>query len=356
MGADFYTEDYLYGGGGGDGGYYDGGGGDIGAGGDFNYGYGTEGGLPPDYAPVADQAWMIDPSSGFMDLGGGYLYDPSTGGILDTGLWAGFDQSQAGGDDLWRTSYENWLGVGLDEATAAQRADADVEAIRASQDVINISQSATELNAPPPTLPDVNFPYFPLPVGPYDYWQSPPYVPSFPDLPAPQPPSPPLPGYCPRGTYHPIGDPYSCAPFPEATTNQQQQRPPGQQPAPSAPRPPTQQQRPPQQQACPSGHDTAATGQRRPIPRCVPPMVVDQRSGRCVPAAQAQAPGCPTGYVFDPATGQCVQASQLPPSEAGDLLSNLKNVPWWIWAALGGLFLLSRDESRTTTVRYKKSS
>ena len=336
MGSDFYTDDYAYGSGGG---YYDGGG-------SIDYGFDTtswptfdeyygSGGLPPDYAPG------FDPSSGLVDLGGGYGYDPSTGGILDTGLWQGFDGSQVTGDDLWRTEYEGWIAFGLDPASAASQADQALEEARASAGAINISQSASELTKSP-ELPDIGQ-YFPLPfVSTYKPWQSPPYIPTFPNLPAPQPPVPRLPGYCPQGTYHPIDDPYSCVPFPQATTNQQQQQQqqrPGQQSSSGSEAQasrPQQQQQQQQQQPCPTGY-------------CKHPQ-----TGRCIPI--------PQGYARHPQTQVCTpqtaQASPLPiPSEAGDLWANLKGLPWWVWLAVGGLFLLSRDDDgRTTTVRYRRAS
>lgn len=345
MGADFYTEDYLQNGGGGGGGYYDGGG-DIGAGGDFNYGYGTEG------SPVADQAWGLDttswptfeeyygggglppdyapgfgPETGFMDLGGGYVYDPSTGDVLDTGLWqGGFDGSRS--SDLYGAYLDYYMNQGLDFYEAS--------ALASEQAAAGSILTPTYEQAP---LPDVG-PFYGLPYIPnYDYWQSPPYIPTFPEeyFPLPPPPLPPspatqqpnLPPYCPQGQYHPypIGHPQQnvCVPFPVATTPSPQPRPAGQPSggAPSAPRPPAQQQRrPPQQQRC-----------------TTPGTVFDQATGRCVPRGQAISP--------------------LPiPSEAKDLLTNLKELPWWVWLAAGGLLLLSQsgEERKKVTVQHRRAS
>lgn len=199
-----------------------------------------------------------------------------------------------------------------------------------------------------PELPDISGPFYGLPyVSDYNYWQSTPYTPIFPDLPAPRPPvgpspatqQPNLPPACPGGYYHPypIGHPQQneCRPFPPAPTpspTQQQQRPPQQAPAP-APRPSQ------QQQQCPTGYyRDSATGQCKPIPRCTTP-----------------------GTVFDPARGICVpqgRALSPLPSEAGDILSNLKNLPWWVWAAgLGALLLLGKDDDgRKTTVVHRRAS
>jgi len=346
MGADFYQEDYLSGGnyGGGGNGYYDGGGA-------IDYGFDTTswptfdeyyggGGLPPDYAPG------FGPSSGFMDLGGGYLYDPSTGGVLDTGLYQGpigsFDTGQS--SDIWQTAYENWLGVGLDPNTAAQYAEADVEAIRASQGVISIPYSEAQ-QAPPPILPNLPEQYFALPPPPYDYgfWAG--YSPTFPEeyFPLPPPPSdvaqPNLPPYCPAGQYHPypIGHPQQnlCVAFPSA--QQQAPKPPSATSGtpPLAPKPPAQ-QKPPTQQQCPQGYYRTSTGQCLPIPKCTTPETVfDRARGICVPRGQAVSPL---------------------PSEAEDLFANLKNIPWWVWLALGGAFLLSRDDGgKKTTVTYRRA-
>jgi hypothetical protein len=64
--------------------------------------------------------------------------------------------------------------------------------------------------------------------------------------------------------------------------------------------------------------------------------------------------------VFDQARGICVpqgQAVSPLPSEATDMLSDLENIPWSVWLALGGLFLLSRDDGgKKTTVTYRKAS
>lgn len=297
MGTDFYQDDY------GGGGYYDGGGygygapdlfmtSDIGAGSDFNYGYGFDQGLPPDYAP-------------------------------------GFGPSS---DDTYNAFLDYYLDAGFDYASASNLAE--LEASQGSIEIPTIEQGP---------LPEASLPTIPL-TSFYDYWQSPPYIPTFGEgeyFPLPPPPSDVhLPPACPGGQYHPypIGHPQqdACVPFPQATTNQPQ-RSPGQQPSSGqqAPKPPAQ-QKPPQQQQCPSGYYRAANGQCLPIPRCTTPgTMFDQATGRCVPQGQAVSPL---------------------PSEAEDLLSNLKDVPWWVWLALGGAFLLSRGEERTTTVRYRRAS
>jgi len=395
--------------GGGDQGSYD-----YGGGGDFNLSMGAGG---DEYAPGVDLApidwgfdttsWPtlsegsdfgggylpgLDPSSGFVDLGDGFIYDVNTGGVLDTGLW----QGGSGFDDVWRTEYEGWRAFGADEATAAAMADQALEAARAAEGAINISQSATELDKPP-ELPDLSV-YYSLPYVPnYDPWTTPPYTPTFPDLPAPLPPivtptfplvappvpqvtqtptvpgsgaipkAPGLPPACPTGQYHPfpIGHPEQnkCIPFPPAQgTSSSQQRAPSPVGG-SQSKPPPQQQKPPQQQQCPTGYcKHPQTGQcllipqgyfRHPTtqvcsPRCTTPgTVYDQARGQCVPVAQA----------VNPLSGSEAPGTQLP-SELTGLFGDLKNIPWWLWiAGLGALLLLGKDDDgRKTTVVHKRAS
>lgn len=334
MGADFYTDDYggdyydVYGGGGDYSGYsgYDLGGEyfsdpylDIGAGGDFNYGYGFD--APGIISPGGDAiAW------GGTDFNYGYGFDQG----LPPDYAPGFEP---GGSDLFGAFFDYYSGQGYDDYTAMQLA--------AEQSAAGSILTETYEAAPPPILPDIGE-YFPLPyVSPYDYWQSPPYIPNFPEGPAPPPPSSPrnLPPYCPAGQYHPypIGHPQQnlCVAFPQATT--QAPKPPSATSGapPPAPKP---QAKPPSQQQCPQGYYKATNSQCLPISRCTTPgTVFDAARGICVPKGQAVSP--------------------LPiPSEAKDLLANLKELPWWVWLAAGGLLLLSQGESKTTTVRYRRGS
>src|SRR6266508_2700023 len=93
---------------------------------------------------------------------------------------------------------------------------------------------------------------------------------------------------------------------------------------------------PPTQQQCPQGYYRTSTGQCLPIPKCTTPgTVFDQARGTCVPKGQAVSPL---------------------PGEAEDFFANLKNIPWWVWLALGGAFLLSRDDGgKKTTVTYRRA-
>lgn len=371
MGSDFYSEDY-----GGD--YYD----YYGGGGSGDYGGGLSPDTPIDWGfdttswPTLDQGGGTTSDSinwesfGYSDLGDGYIYDPSTGNVLDTGL-------QQGGTDLVGAFFDYYSSQGYDDQTALQLAVQDATP--------SIVQETTSTQALPPDLPDITGPYFPLPYVEQNYWQSPPYVPNFPEGPAPSPPlgpspassQPNLPPACPGGQYHPypIGHPQQniCVPFPAATTNAP--KPPSQQAPAPAPKPPSQQQ---QQQACPQGYyRDVATGQCKPIPRCTTPgTVYDQRSGRCVPSGQASAPGCPPGEWFNPQTqrceivpacatpgtvfdvtrGMCVPPDQLTSGE--DIFGGLKNIPWWLWAAAGALLLLGQNDEggRKTTVYHRRAS
>lgn len=100
-----------------------------------------------------------------------------------------------------------------------------------------------------------------------------------------------LPGYCPRGTYHPVDDPFNCVPFPEtdqtAKKRAQQQQQARQQAANAL--------RKAQQQAdrqCPKDPQGRAVW-RNP------------QTGKC-----ELVPQCPQGTKFDPATRRCLTTAQ----------------------------------------------
>lgn len=366
MAEDFIIDDYG-------GGFYNGGGGGdyygSGAGDDFYYGYGSDQPsaapdlpffqgpvwwsvpLEPPLDPVADQAFLNDPGAGALS----------------------FDQL------FWE-----WMGLGLNPDDAAHFAQLDLEAA-APGDLIRLV-SAEEGSTPSPVqLPDIG-PLPPFPYTPFDPWQTPPIIPELeiyfplPPPPPPAPTTPKLPPACKGGTYHPypIGHPQQdiCVPFPPAPKPPaQQSKPPAQSQSPAS-KPPTQQQsKPPtQQQQCPTGQwRNPQTGRCEPIPKCTTPgTVFDQRSGRCVPFAQAQQPGCPPGQwpnpqtrrcepipkcttpgtVFDPNTGQCVPKSQLGGEES--IFDGLGKLPWWVWALLAGVGVVAlsdRGDQKTTTRR-----
>jgi hypothetical protein len=427
--------------GGGDQGSYD-----YGGGGDFNIGMGAGG---DEYGPGVDLApidwgfdttqWPtlsegsdfgggylpgLDPSSGFIDLGDGFLYDVNTGGVLDTGLQ--LDPS---------INLPFYQGPSVSDIPLGPAPSlSEIAAMEAMETIAIGSESCAERWSPgcamplqsmfdpfaqfyqpvfpdlPPPLPPIVTPTFPLVAPPVPQVRQSPTVSS-----GPIPIAPGLPPACPTGQYHPypIGHPQQnvCIPFPPAQTGSrsQQQQPParGASSGGSATsKPPTQQQAcptgyckhpttgqcipipqgyarhpqtqvctPVQQQQCPTGYyPDPATRQCKPIPKCVTPgTVFDQRTGRCVPTNQAQAPACPSGqwfnpktqkcepiptcqpgYVFDPNRGLCVLASEL---SKGGMLDELGKLPWWLWLALGGLFLLSQgEEKKRVTVQHRKST
>jgi hypothetical protein len=116
---------------------------------------------------------------------------------------------------------------------------------------------------------------------------------------------PQLPGYCPRGYYHPLDDPFACVPFPpddprnrQAQNQQSSQRNTAQRAT----------AKPPQQAPCPQGYN------------------YDAKNRQC----------CPPGLIYDPQLRQCrpLRPGEKPPSSA---------FPWW-WLLLGiaGVALISR--------------
>jgi len=120
-----------------------------------------------------------------------------------------------------------------------------------------------------------------------------------------------LPGYCPKGSYHPLNDPYSCVPFPpkgKNSANPQQQA--------------AQQARKQQQQQdkqCPKDP------QGRPVWR-------NPQTGKC-----ELAPQCPQGSRFDSTSRRCLTPAQFKQAYGDNS---------WLWWLLGGgaaLLLLTRD-------------
>lgn len=322
------------------GGYTDNGNG----GADFQYGYGAGG-----------DEFAVDYASYYGNGGGGEIpYAEYTPMDLTPPQF----ESMPGGD-LFGTYFDYYSGQGYDDYTAMQMA-----AESAGEGSIQIS---TYEQMAPEVLPELAQ-YFGLPYNPnyYDPWQSPPYIPEFDYYPLPPPPEKlgpcatpdGLPGYCPQGLYHPTWDPCACVPFPPSQ---------GPSPQPTTPRPsgPT-----PSPTPLPSAPKPAPP--KPPLPlqgaTCVPKYGewYNPSTGRCEPL-----PKCPTGYVFDPFRGGCVrsiaQVSPLPragqPSGAApgpgvetDIMAELKKIPWWVWLALGGLFLLNTGDNggKKTTVTYRR--
>lgn len=125
-----------------------------------------------------------------------------------------------------------------------------------------------------------------------DIW---PWLNDFGPGPAPLDPSatPQLPGYCPKGTYHPVNDPFACVPFPPndqtAKKQAQQQQQTRQQAAQAMRR--AQQQRDRQCPKLPNGQATVfnpQTGKCEAIPQCPPGAKFDSTTRRCLTPAQAK--------------------------------------------------------------------
>lgn len=128
----------------------------------------------------------------------------------------------------------------------------------------------------------------------------------------------PLPGYCPKGTYHPQNDPYACVPFPPDDPNAKkradQQRK-AQQSAMAAARRAQQQQ----DRQCPKDP------QGRPVWR-------NPQTGKC-----ELVPQCPQGTKFDSTTRRC-----LTPAQAKEAYGD-NNWLLWLLIAAGVVVIATRD-------------
>lgn len=341
MDAEDYSDTYFLNGGGG--GYYD-------------YGYG--GGdyyyeptyyVPIDYAPIDFAPYeplpLEPPQLEYVPTFEEFFHDPSW--VPEEVPFAPyeplplepptFEPISVGSDDLFLDYLSYYLGQGYDDATATTLADQGA-ATGVAAPIVFETYTPYLPEAPAlPDLPPMTFPYVPSPYDPWAQWMTPPTIPPIPE---PIPPAPPaqklgpcdtpdgLPGPCAGGFYHPMDNPCACVPFPPAPAPAPApQQPPSQTPRPStptptpAPRPPTQQQ----QQPCPTGY-------------CKHPT-----TGQCMPI--------PQGYQRHPQTQVCTaqtpQVSPLPiPSEAEDMFADLKKLPWWVWAGLAGVVVLSRGGRR----------
>jgi len=306
MAEDFYIDDYG-------GSYYNGGGGG-------DYYYEPVSYEPIDYAPGFEEYYGLPWFPEEVPLA---PYEPIP---LEPPVFEPVPEPSLSSGNYFEDYLDLYLELGYDPLTAVDLAAQDAQQV-------SIVAETTYAPAPLPDLPPMTFPYITSYVP--TFWEGFPEGDYF-ELP---PPPPPLPGYCPRGTYHPINDPFACVPFPPASTQQQRPRPPAPTPAPApAPRPPTQQApRPPAQQPCPTGY-------------CKHPT-----TGQCIPI--------PQGYGRHPQTQVCTplpsQVSPLPiPTEAKDLFENLKELPWWVWVAGAGLLLLSQSGGgeRRTTITHRRAS
>lgn len=116
-----------------------------------------------------------------------------------------------------------------------------------------------------------------------------------------------LPGYCGKGTYHPINDPLSCVPFPPND--------------PAANRAAKQQQQQQQKQAQAAKAQQKKADQQCPKDPQGRPVFFNQKTGKC-----ELVPPCQQGMKFDPATGRCLTAAQ-----SSQLYGETN---WWMWAAV----------------------
>lgn len=131
-------------------------------------------------------------------------------------------------------------------------------------------------------------------------------------------PAPPLPGYCPRGTYHPVNDPMACVPFP-ADNNEAKKR--------------AQQQQKAQQQAA-QAMRRAQQQQDRGCPKDPQgrPVWKNPQTGKC-----ELRPPCPQGQKFDSTTRRC-----LTPAQAKELYGD-NNWLLWLLIAAGVVIIATRD-------------
>lgn len=119
-----------------------------------------------------------------------------------------------------------------------------------------------------------------------------------------------LPGYCPKGTYHPANDPYACVPFPndnQAAKKQAAQQKKAQQSAANAMKAAQKKQ----DQSCPK-HPQGL------------PVWKNPQTGKC-----EVVPQCPQGSKFDSATRRC-----LTPAQTKELYGD-NSWMWWILGAVG---------------------
>lgn len=125
-----------------------------------------------------------------------------------------------------------------------------------------------------------------------------------------------LPGYCPKGTYHPVSDPFACVPFPPndpAAKKQASSQQKAQQAAAQAAKKAQQAQ----DKACPKDP------QGRPVWR-------NPQTGKC-----ELAPACPPGAKFDSITKRCLTTAQ-----AKELYGE-NNWLMWLLIAAGALVIMN---------------
>lgn len=118
-----------------------------------------------------------------------------------------------------------------------------------------------------------------------------------------------LPGYCPKGTYHPVNDPFACVPFPANDPNAKKQA--------------SSQQK--AQQAAANAAKKAQQQQDKACPKHPQglPVWKNPATGKC-----EVVPQCPQGAKFDSTTKRCLTSAQ-----AKELYGESN---WWIWLLIAG--------------------
>jgi len=231
--------------------------------------------------------------------------------------WSWFDMGGGGGGGDWPSfDWVDWQGFAPAGSPSGNDARYDFDWNQYWNDLFSGSLETINTAAPSP-LPR-GFDPFPLPS--LDSYGS---IWPWPDRgPAPiaidPSATPQLPGYCPRGTYHPVNDPTSCVPFPPNDPNakrQQQQQQKAQQQAAQALRRAAQQA----DKQCPKDP------QGRPVWR-------NPQTGKC-----ELVPTCPQGSEFDSATRRCLTATQAKEIYGGN------NWLLWLLIAAGVVVIASSN-------------
>lgn len=127
-----------------------------------------------------------------------------------------------------------------------------------------------------------------------------------------------LPGYCPKGTYHPVNDPYACVPFPADNQDAKKRA----------------QQQQKAQQAAANAAKKAQQAQDKQCPKDPQgrPVWRNPATGKC-----ELAPVCSQGQKFDSTTKRCLTAAQVK-EIYGD--NN-----WLIWLLIAGGALVILNNS-----------
>ena len=244
------------------------------------------------------------------DGGGDYFYD-DFGNYWE---WSWFDTG--GGGDLPSFDWIDWPGfLPADSSPSGNDARYDFDWSQYWSDFFSGNLETINTSAPTP-LPRGFDPFELPPFDSYrDIWPWPDRGPGPAELDLPPTP---LPGYCPRGTYHPVNDPMACVPFP-ADNNEAKKR--------------AQQQQKAQQQAA-QAMRRAQQQQDRGCPKDPQgrPVWKNPQTGKC-----ELKPPCPQGQKFDSTTRRC-----LTPAQAKELYGD-NNWLLWLLIAAGVVIIATRD-------------